>query len=178
MGWETPRNVANVVKEVVDPPKDARFLDVAAGTGLLCKFLHQFGYSNFDALDPSMEMLKVAESREIYSNFFNTFIGGGAVPEFEKEAYDIVVMSGAFVEGHCPVDAWDDMIDAVRPGGHVVCSMTEKYLREVPAFFEMEEYIDDVLERKNSKLVERRIVEKSLLGKESIIVWIVRKLES
>ena len=31
LGWQTPNNVANIVKEVVDPPKDARILDVAAG---------------------------------------------------------------------------------------------------------------------------------------------------
>ena len=41
-------------------------------------------------------------------------------------SYDLVVMSGAFVDGHCGVDAWDDMLDAIKPGGHVVCSMTKR----------------------------------------------------
>ena len=31
IGWETPKNVAKVLKEVVNPPEDARILDVAAG---------------------------------------------------------------------------------------------------------------------------------------------------
>ena len=35
LGWQTPNNVANIVKEVVDPPKDARILDVAAGRGMV-----------------------------------------------------------------------------------------------------------------------------------------------
>ena len=52
-----------------------------------------------------------------------------------------------------------------------------RYLAEVPDFFEMEEYIEDVMKRKNCLLIERRVVEKSLLGKEAIIVWIVKKLE-
>ena len=52
-----------------------------------------------------------------------------------------------------------------------------RYLAEVPDFFEMEEYIEDVIKRKNCLLIERRVVEKSLLGKEAIIVWIVKKLE-
>jgi len=177
IGWQTPKNVAQVLKDVVNPPKDARILDVAAGTGLICKFLHEFGYTNFDALDPSEEMLQVAKSRNIFTNFFVSFIGGGTEAQFDKGAYDVVVMSGAFVDGHCPVDAWDDMIDAIKPGGYVVCSMTEKYLDEVPEFFKMEEYIEDVMKRKNAILVERRVLEKSLLGKESIIVWVVRKQE-
>ena len=31
IGWNTPRNVAKVLKDVVNPPKNARILDVAAG---------------------------------------------------------------------------------------------------------------------------------------------------
>ena len=31
IGWQTPKNVAQVLKDVVNPPKDARILDVAAG---------------------------------------------------------------------------------------------------------------------------------------------------
>jgi len=67
-------------------------------------------------------------------------------------------------------------MDAVKPGGYVVCSMTEKYLKEVPEFHEMEDYIAKMLKRKNGALVERRIVEKSLMEAEAIIVWVVKKL--
>jgi len=176
MGWATPKNVAKVLVEVVDPPKNARILDVAAGTGLICKCLHEYGYSNFDALDPSQEMLAVAKTRNIYTNFYQSFVGGGANLPYQKESYDVVVMSGAFVDGHCPVDSWDDMMDAIKPGGHVVCSMTEKYLREVPAFEKMEEYVEEMLKRKNGVLIDRRVIEKSLLFAEAIIVWVVKKL--
>ena len=40
----------------------------------------------------------------------------------------------------------------------------------------MEEYIAKMLKRKNGALVERRIVEKSLMEAEAIIVWVVKKL--
>jgi len=109
IGWKTPQNVANVLVEVVNPPKDAKILDVAAGTGLICHFLHQRGYQNFDALDPSAEMLQVAKSRNIYDKFYQNFVGGGVQLPYKKATYDVVVMSGAFVDGHCPLDAWDDI---------------------------------------------------------------------
>lgn len=177
IGWKTPKNVAEVLVNVVNPPKNVRILDVAAGTGLICQFLHEHGYKNFDALDPSAEMLEVAKNRNIYTNFYQSFVGGGATLPYDKESYDVVVMSGAFVDGHCPVDAWDDMMDAIKPGGYVVCSMTEKYLREVPAFERMDEYIGEMLKRKNGILIERKIIEKSLMGAEAIIVWVAKKLD-
>ena len=51
-----------------------------------------------------------------------------------------------------------------------------RYLKAVPEYHEMEDYIAKMLKRKNGALVERRIVEKSLMEAEAIIVWVVKKL--
>ena len=61
---------------------------LSTGTGLMCHFLHQRGYQNFDALDPSAEMLQVAKSRNIYDKFYQNFVGGGAQLPYEKVLYD------------------------------------------------------------------------------------------
>ena len=55
-----------------------------SGTGLICQFLHEKGYKNFDALDPSEEMLAMAKSRNIFTNFYQSFVGGGAQLPYKK----------------------------------------------------------------------------------------------
>ena len=45
--------------------RDLKVIDIAAGTGLASESLKQYGFSNLDALDPSKEMLKIAQKKNI-----------------------------------------------------------------------------------------------------------------
>ncbi len=51
--------------------KNARILDVGAGTGLVGEHLKKRGFFNLDALEPSRGMLEVAESKDIYRKLYS-----------------------------------------------------------------------------------------------------------
>lgn len=48
--------------------KNARILDVGAGTGLVGEYLKKRGFCNLDALEPSLGMLEVAKTKNVYKN--------------------------------------------------------------------------------------------------------------
>ena len=50
--------------------KDSKIIDIAAGTGLASESLKIHGFRNIDALDPSIEMLKIAQTKDLYKNYF------------------------------------------------------------------------------------------------------------
>ncbi|XP_013395994.1 uncharacterized protein LOC106163070 [Lingula anatina] len=49
-------------------------LDVAAGTGKVGEQLHQHGFTSIDGLDPSEELLSIAERKNIYRRLIHSFI--------------------------------------------------------------------------------------------------------
>ncbi|KAF0304732.1 Methyltransferase-like protein 27 [Amphibalanus amphitrite] len=54
------------------PRGQLKVLDVAAGTGLVGQRLYDAGIRNLDALEPSSEMIKIAQSRGIYQRIIET----------------------------------------------------------------------------------------------------------
>ena len=51
--------------------KNAKILDIGAGTGICGESLRSFGFTNLDALEPANDMLEAARSKSIYNNYFN-----------------------------------------------------------------------------------------------------------
>ena len=96
-----------------------RILDVAAGTGLVGQELSFLGYQNIDALDASKAMLAEADSKGIYKNIIQGYIGNDSL-SIEQKSYDAIVCSGAFTKGHLPATAMDEMIALVKQGG-ILC---------------------------------------------------------
>ncbi|KAF0305749.1 Methyltransferase-like protein 27 [Amphibalanus amphitrite] len=116
------------------PRGQLNVLDVAAGTGLvgqrwcvnsenawssitIADFwqLYDAGIKNLDALEPSSEMIKIAQSRGIYQRIIEDMIGHHRI-DVEDNTYDLVVVAGAFGPGHCPLTALDEMIRVCKPG--------------------------------------------------------------
>lgn len=80
--------------------KDARILDLAAGTGLVGFELSKHGYTNIDALDGSDEMLVAARERKCYQNVMTHLIQKDTKLPIDDHTYDHIVMSGAL----CHID--------------------------------------------------------------------------
>ncbi|XP_043231150.1 methyltransferase-like protein 27 [Amphibalanus amphitrite] len=109
------------------PRGQLKVLDVAAGTGLVGQRLYDAGIRNLDALEPSSEMIKIAQSRGIYQRIIEDVIGHHRI-DVEDNTYDLVVVAGAFVPGHCPLTALDEMIRVCKPGGYIINSMRLEFL--------------------------------------------------
>uniref|UniRef100_A0A915HU49 Uncharacterized protein n=1 Tax=Romanomermis culicivorax TaxID=13658 RepID=A0A915HU49_ROMCU len=52
------------------PDKNARILDICAGTGACAVELKKLGYENLDALDGCKKMLTVAQNRRLYKQYY------------------------------------------------------------------------------------------------------------
>lgn len=56
--------------------------------------------------------------------------GTDKLPEEWRGAYELVVASGVFVEGHIPPSGFDDAYEMLKPGGFFVTALREKYFKE------------------------------------------------
>ncbi len=95
-------------------PKDARILDLAAGTGLVGLALSENGYTNIDALDGSDEMLVAARERNCYQNIMTHLIKRDTKLPIDDHTYDHIVMSGALC--HIDYENLPKIIKTCRPG--------------------------------------------------------------
>jgi SAM-dependent methyltransferase len=102
----------------------ARILDAGCGAGNLGQVLHQIGYDNLEALDPSAGMLEVARRKSIYRALHELFLEPGI--DLPGKTYDLVAATGVFTEGHAPPEALDGMLELTRPGGIVLFSLTDQ----------------------------------------------------
>ena len=108
---------------------DARILDAGCGTGNVGLVLHQIGYRNLEALDPSTGMLEMARLKNIYRIHHPLFLDQDI--DLPANGFDVVVASGVFTEGHAPPAALDGMLKLTRPGGIIVFSLSEYAAREL-----------------------------------------------
>jgi len=171
--YNGPEMAAEALAKLYEPARreTIRILDVAAGTGRVGHELSQRGFKIIDALDPSTGMLRVLEGRNIYSTKYETPIGfkstHGVIPE---KIYDSLVIAGGMGEGHIPVNAINEMIRLVKPGGMIVIVMREEYLSYVAEYVDkLEPFMHDLEKKGFWKQGSRVIVPEYSFNKNGVI---------
>jgi ubiquinone/menaquinone biosynthesis C-methylase UbiE len=144
----------------MDPPKDDKILDVAAGTGLAAIELRKHGYTNIDALDASAEMLEIAKHRNLYTNIICSKIGDGQQTPILKNTYDHAIMVGGFAGSHIKMDALEEMIRVVKPGGYIVNAMREEHRKKIDTYVGMHKYCQELREQGKWELVMEVVLPK------------------
>ena len=100
-------------------------LDVGAGTGAVAEALLQKAKFCIEATDISEEMLKVADSKNIYKrSFFSDLTKEIPVT---NSSYDGVVSSGTFTHGHVGPSSISELVRITKPGGLITISINEKH---------------------------------------------------
>ncbi|MEM7287419.1 MAG: methyltransferase domain-containing protein, partial [Actinomycetota bacterium] len=124
-GYATPARVAEAVKALgVDP--GAKIVDLGCGTGLSGSALQAAGYTAIDGCDYSGEMLDVAEATGAYDVLDEVDLNAAPIP-YGTDIYDVATIVGVFGFGHVEPGALDEAIRVVRPGGHIVIGVNEKF---------------------------------------------------
>ncbi len=102
--------------------KSLRIIDVGCGTGLVGVALEKGGFSNFDGIDISQEMIDIAKQR----GYSKLFIGSlnDSLP-CENNEYDAALCVGVFTHGHVSSDRLDELIRIVKPGGIICFTVNE-----------------------------------------------------
>jgi predicted TPR repeat methyltransferase len=119
MDYRSPAAVAVVCARLLE--RNARLLDVGAGTGLLGAALAELGFTLLDALDLSPAMLAEASRKGVYAELTEAALGK-QLP-YETAAYDAVVSSGVLTTGHAPAASLDELVRVTRPSGHVIFTL-------------------------------------------------------
>ena len=115
----------SVAEEFVLNGGNGLILDVGAGTGALAQALLQKGKFSIEATDISEEMLKVADSKNIYKRCFLSDLTK-EIP-VDDSFYDGVVSSGTFTHGHVGPSAMFELVRVTKPGGLITISVNEKH---------------------------------------------------
>ena len=99
-----------------------RIIDVGCGTGLVGVELEKSGFSNFDGIDISQEMIDIAKQR----GYSKLFIGSlnDSLP-CENNEYDAALCVGVFTHGHVGSNRLDELVRIVKPGGIICFTVNE-----------------------------------------------------
>ncbi|XP_072023376.1 uncharacterized protein, partial [Amphiura filiformis] len=107
------RIIAEVMESQVQV-KQARILDVAAGTGLTGIEVTKLGFENIDALEPSEEMLKKLP-RNVYKNIYKEALDPVKQSNIPNNSYDCLVSTGSVLEGHIEGAHFSEFVRILKP---------------------------------------------------------------
>ena len=93
----------------------ARVIDIGCGTGLVGRYLAEYGFDTIDGLDLSAEMLARAKAKGVYRNLLQADLTGPV--DVDDGAYDAAISVGTFTHNHVGPCGLDTVLRIVKPGG-------------------------------------------------------------
>lgn len=132
-------------------------VDLGAGTGLVGEALQTLGVGPVDACDLSVEMLRVAQEKNVYRRCFP----GDMLARLpiEDETYQGAVSAGTFTHGHVGPEALTEVLRIVRPKGLIVLTINAEHW-EARGF-------RDEFERLESRISGLSLPRKRIYGKRA-----------
>ena len=97
------------------PSRASAILDAGVGTGAIGNILSILGYNNLSGLDMSDGMLAQARARDCYIDLRHGVLGEKL--NFPDGAFDGIISTGTFTNGHAPASAFDELVRILEPGG-------------------------------------------------------------
>lgn len=142
-GWHDPLKCAELAKEVAGENAETTVvLDMGCGTGLVGQYLKERGFKNIVGVDASEGMLEKAKTKESYSELQELFLGRpDTFPENLRGRFDIITASGILAEGHCDNNLFEEMLLALKTGGHAIFATRTMYLTKYNYVEKIEELI-------------------------------------
>jgi predicted TPR repeat methyltransferase len=120
LGYIAPGLLCEAFARAV-PWRDGPVLDIGCGTGLVGDELVQRGFTTFDGLDLSVEMMNEARHRGIYHELIAADLTK-PLPIGDR-TYRAVVCNGTFTSGHVDASCLDEIVRIIEPGGLLACAV-------------------------------------------------------
>ena len=115
-----PNSVQIFHKYIVD--KNQKIIDVGCGTGLVGLELQKLGYTNFDGIDISKDMIDIAIDRGYKALFLGNL--NDSLP-IESDTYDAALCVGVFTHGHVGPGRLKELSRIVKSDGLVCFTVNE-----------------------------------------------------
>ena len=126
-GYLHPKIISELFHTQIPVVKNV--IDIGTGTGLVGKYLKAFRPEiEIDGIDISPEMLAEASKKHVYRNLYERDL----TKEVTETAapYDALITIGTFTHGHLGPETLLNMFPLVKPHGHFVIAVNEKYFQE------------------------------------------------
>lgn len=108
------------------PAGEGPLLDAGCGTGLSGPSLKALGYHDIAGLDLSDDMLKIAGSRQAYSELKQAMLGGPLPwPDGHFRAF---FSTGVFTISHAPASGLHELVRITKKGGHAIFTVRDQVL--------------------------------------------------
>lgn len=130
-GWHDPLKCAELAKDVTpqESIESSKVLDMGCGTGLVGFYLNERGFKDITGVDASSGMLEKAREKAVYTDLVELFLGKpDTFPNQYHNAFDVITASGILAEGHLDIKVFDEMLLALKVGGHAVFATRTMYL--------------------------------------------------
>ncbi len=115
-----PNSVKIFHKYISD--KNQKIIDVGCGTGLVGLELKKLGFTNFDGIDISQNMIDLAINRGYQSLFIGNL--NESLP-LESDSYDAALCVGVFTHGHVGPNRLRELSRIVKSDGLVCFTVNE-----------------------------------------------------
>ena len=135
-----PNSVQIFNKYITD--KNQKIIDVGCGTGLVGLELKKLGYTNFDGIDISKEMIDIAIDRGYKSLLLGNL--NNSLP-IESNSYDAALCVGVFTHGHVGPSRLKELTRIIKSQGLVCFTVNEDVYKSYG--------FDEVIERLESENV-------------------------
>ena len=120
LGYISPQRLVEVFARNTTR-RDGDVLDLGCGTGLIGMELASHGFTAFDGLDLSAEMMAEAERRGIYRRFLTADLT--APLALRDASYFAAICNGTFTSGHVDAACLDELVRIIEPGGYLICAV-------------------------------------------------------
>jgi predicted TPR repeat methyltransferase len=120
LGYVSPQRLVEVFARNTTR-RNGDVLDLGCGTGLIGVELASHGFTTFDGLDLSVEMMAEAERRSLYRRCLTADLTTPlALPD---ASYFAAICNGTFTSGHVDAACLDELVRIIEPGGYLVCAV-------------------------------------------------------
>jgi SAM-dependent methyltransferase len=154
-GWNDPEECAKLARDTEESlPDELRnvgkenieILDMGCGSGLVGKYLYEYGFRKIVGVDCSQGMLdEVNKNRpEVHSELKLLFLGKPeSYPEELKNRFHFITASGILADNHLDCSVFEEMLLSLRVGGIACFATRTEYLEKYQYGAYMKQLVDD-----------------------------------
>ena len=148
-GYAYPSQLKKIMSQDIKLKKSSKILDAGCGTGLVAEVLGDMNFKNIVGLDYSLDMLKIAKDKKIYSRLIQESLNKKT--SLRSNQFDVVLCTGVLTSGHVGAKAINELIRVTKNKGYLILSIAESIYEKLGFKDEIEKNREQLLKIKISK---------------------------
>ena len=148
-GYAYPSQLKKIMSQDIKLKKSSKILDAGCGTGLVAEVLGDMNFKNIVGLDYSLDMLKIAKDKKIYTRLIQESLNKKT--SLRSNQFDVVLCTGVLTSGHVGSKAINELIRVTKNKGYLILSIAESIYEKLGFKDEIEKNREQLLKIKISK---------------------------